>query len=456
MNTVNTVILGLGETGFSCVEYFSQKNIPVIVMDSRENPPKLSELKNRYPSVQVFTGGFVPEVLAQASLLVLSPGISKDDPNIKNYLKKNTKMIGDIELFARELKAPLIAITGSNGKSTVTSLVGEMAKQAGFKVAVGGNLGTPALSLLKQPMDLCVLELSSFQLETTDSLTPAVATILNISPDHMDRYATLEDYFAAKERIYHNCQKIVVNREDTLVRNHLPNHIPFISFGLDEAPAASSAHSSADFPADFLVGSYGLLNGFLTRNKTPLLASSELKLFGRHNIANALAALALAESMNIPIQPCLEVLKTFTGLKHRCEWIRTLNDVPWINDSKGTNVGATQAAIEGLAQDIKGKWVLIAGGIGKNADFSLLKPLVQQYCSAVVLIGEASDELSALFSDSVLCLRANSMKEAVQLAAKTAKPQDGVLLSPACASFDMFKNFEDRGDRFRSEVLALE
>lgn len=439
----NIVIIGLGETGFSCVEYFAQKNIPVTVMDNRENPPKLLEIRERYPETKVYTGSFVPEILAKADILVLSPGLAKDDPSIAKFLRPGVSIVGDIELFAEELqklKVPLVAITGSNGKSTVTTLVGEMANQAGFKTTVGGNLGIPALTLLDKPMDLCVLELSSFQLETTDSLKPTVATILNISPDHMDRYLSLENYFAAKERIYRNCQKIVVNRNDPIVYNALPKGLPCISFGLDPAPDDVS---------------YGLKENLIYRGKTPLLPISELKLFGRHNVANALAALGLAEVVNIPIEICLEVLKKFKGLAHRCEWVRTLREVHWINDSKGTNVGATKAAIEGLTDDISGKWVLIAGGLGKNADFSPLKPLMRTHCRALVLIGEAAEELETLFSDAIPCHRAKSMKEAVMLAARAAKPGDGVLLSPACASFDMFKNFEDRGDAFKAEVLAL-
>lgn len=437
----NIVIIGLGATGLSCVEYFAKKNIPVTVMDNRENPPMLSEMQVRFPKIKVYTGEFPPNILAEAETLVLSPGIAKDDQSIARYLKPGVKILGDIELFARELKAPLVAITGSNGKSTVTTLVGDMANEAGFKTAVGGNLGIPALTLLDKPMDLCVLELSSFQLETTDSLKPTVATILNISPDHMDRYASVEDYFAAKKRIYLNCQKIVANRNDKLVFDALPKGIPSISFGLD--PALDDT-------------SFGVQKNLIYRGQTPLLSISELKLFGRHNIANALAALGLAEAVNIPLESCLETLKKFKGLAHRCEWVRTRGDVHWINDSKGTNVGATKAAIEGLAEDIAGKWILIAGGVAKNADFSPLRSLLQSHCKALVLIGEATEELEALFSDTVLCLRAKSMKEAVELSAKKAKPGDGVLLSPACASFDMFKNFEDRGDIFKAEVLALD
>jgi UDP-N-acetylmuramoylalanine--D-glutamate ligase len=470
----NVVILGLGETGFSCVEYFTHRNIPVTVMDSRENPPKLLETKKHYPEIEIHTGGFVPDILAKTDLLVLSPGIASDDPSIQQHLKNSAEIVGDIELFAQELnklKVPLVAITGSNGKSTVTTLVGEMAKKAGIKVAVGGNLGIPSLTLLKEPMELCVLELSSFQLETTESLHPTVSTILNISPDHMDRYSSVEEYYAAKARIYRKSQKIVVNLDDDFVWNQKPKEIPSIYFSVNSVNSVNEQdgisednkeenkedNSKSDYLNNHhLEGIYKLENNYLVRGKTPLLALKELKLFGRHNIANALAVLALAEAVNIPLEPCIDVLKTFTGLKHRCEWIRTRNEVPWINDSKGTNVGATQAALEGLASDISGKWVLIAGGIGKNADFSVLKPLVLKHCRAVVLIGEASDELEKLFSEGLTCARATSMKDAVSIASKLAKPGDGVLLSPACASFDMFKNFEDRGDVFRKEVLDLQ
>ncbi len=440
----NITIIGLGATGFSCVEFFLKKNMPLTVMDTRENPPKLSELKDRYPEVKIYLGKLLPEILAKTDLLVLSPGIAKDEPSITKFLKPKAEVVGDIELFARELKAPLVAITGSNGKSTVTTLVAEMAREAGLKTALCGNVGIPALTLLGQEYDLCVLELSSFQLETTESLKPAVATILNLSPDHMDRYSSVEDYFAAKERIYRHAQKIVANRDDARVWNHLPKNIPMISFGLNEPIEESS---------------FGLLKKqqeeMIYRGKIPLLALSELKLFGRHNVANALAALALSEAVHIPLEACLAVLKRFAGLKHRCEWVRTIEEVHWINDSKGTNVGATEAAIQGLAQDIRGKWVLIAGGLGKNADFSPLKPLVQQHCRVVVLIGEASHELEKQFSDKVLCLHAKNMKDAVEIAAKTARPGDGVLLSPACASYDMFRNFEERGDVFRAQVMAL-
>jgi len=354
--------------------------------------------------------------------------------------------------------------------------MGAMVKASGYKVGVGGNLGTPVLTLLKNNPELFVLELSSFQLETTYSLKATVATVLNLSPDHMDRYASCEDYYAAKRRIYQNCEQAVINRAEplshpiTLSKGSSKNNFPFfrslnslrsnnsrskvesyfltgpktgiqISFGLD-APAA---------------GHFGLITEkdqcYLAFGKEKLLPVSKLKLFGRHNLANCLAALALGEAIQLPMETRLAVLEKFEGLPHRAEWVRELKGVQWINDSKGTNVGATEAALKGLADDIQGKWILIAGGVGKNADFMPLKSIVQKYCRAVILIGESALVLETILSSVVPCFKATSMEAAVLEASKQALPGDGVLLSPACASFDMFKNYEARGDEFKRAVL---
>lgn len=433
-----TVIIGLGETGFACARFLAQRNIPCVVLDSRSHPPKMDELQKKFPQIPIYTGGFNAAILAKAKTLILSPGISKDLPDFR-VLPPTSEIIGDIELFVRHASAPIVAITGSNGKSTVTTLLGEMAKAAGLKVGVGGNLGIPALDLLDPTQELYILELSSFQLETTYSLHAKVATILNITPDHMDRYETFEQYLTAKLRIFQHCEKIVFNRQDPLVENHLPAQIAKISFGLD-APTE---------------GMYGLWEDHLALGKTPLLSLKALKLFGRHNVANALAALALGASVGLPQSAMLTALKTFKGLPHRCEWVRELADVQWINDSKGTNVGATVSALQGLREDIRGKWILIAGGVAKNADFSPLKAVVAECCRQVILIGEAGSELQTLLQGEVPCVRVNSLSEAVKQAQTLAETGDGVLLSPACASFDMFRNFEDRGEVFKKEVLAL-
>lgn len=440
-HNTDTVIIGLGETGLACVKYFTTQSIPIIVIDSRENPPKLADFKKNYPDIPIFTGGFPKEILAKTKTLVLSPGISQDHPDIIQSLSSHAEIIGDIELLARNISVPVVAITGSNGKSTVTTLLGEMAKSAGIRVGVGGNLGTPVLELLKENPELYILELSSFQLETTCSLKPKAATILNICPDHLDRYSSLEAYKNAKYRIFNNAEKIIVNREDPQIPK---TKSETISFG-------------CDIP---LENQYGLIKNkdseiWLARGQELLLPASELKISGHHNLSNALAALALGESIGLPMASMLSVLKTFPGLPHRAEWVSDYLGVPWINDSKGTNVGATLATLQGLAQNISGKWVLIAGGVGKNADFSPLIPLIQKHCRAVILIGEAAEELYGLLYSVVPCIRATDMSDAVQKAAKSAKPGDGVLLSPVCASYDMFKNFEDRGNAFKIAVKKL-
>lgn len=458
MQLKETLVVGLGISGFSVAQYLQQKNIPFAMIDSRDNPPKLEEFKHAFPNVPIYTGSFFADsfpraALSQAKTIILSPGLAKNDPSLKPYLPPNVNIIGDIELFAQNVKAPVVAITGSNGKSTVTTLVGEMAKQAGLRVGVGGNLGTPALSLLQENYDLYVLELSSFQLETTYSLKPAVSTVLNICLDHMDRYKSLEEYYLAKAQIFNHSEAIVVNRDDAYVFERIikqiPPTVPAISFGLNLPP---EKHFGVSFEGK--KGKEGK-KGMLMQGQTPLLPISELKIVGLHNVANVLAALSLGESIQLPLSAMLTTLKTFAGLPHRGEWVRTRNEVQWINDSKGTNVGATLAAINGLKQTIPGKWVLIVGGIAKNADFTPLKPVVADTCRAVILLGEAKKELNSLLSQVVPCIEVDSMEEAVIKAAEQALPGDGVLLSPACASFDMFDNFEHRGNVFKDCVRAL-
>jgi UDP-N-acetylmuramoylalanine--D-glutamate ligase len=353
------------------------------------------------------------------------------------------KLSGDIDLFARYAKAPIIAITGSNAKSTVTTLVGEMAAAAGKKVAVGGNLGTPALDLLNDAVELYVIELSSFQLETTDQLNAEVATCLNISEDHMDRYADLPAYHLAKHRIFRGAQQVVVNRDDALSRPLVADQLPCWYFGLGKP----------DFKR------FGLLedNGekSLAYQFDALLPVRELKIRGAHNQSNALAALALGHAVGLPFAPMLAALKQFAGLPHRCQWVGERNAVNYYDDSKATNVGAALAAIEGLGADIAGKLLLVAGGDGKGADFSALKAPVGKFCRAVLLLGRDADRLADALGDAAPLIRVNTLEEAVQRAADLAEAGDAVLLSPACASLDMFKNFEERGRLFAQAVEGL-
>ncbi|CAL7960759.1 UDP-N-acetylmuramoyl-L-alanine--D-glutamate ligase [Gammaproteobacteria bacterium] len=433
------VVVGLGKTGLSCVRYLAKQGFKVAVVDSRMSPPGLEELQQNFPEVQVHLGGFDKEILAQADELIVSPGVSKHEPAIAACVQRGIKAIGDIELFARVATAPIIAITGSNGKSTVTSLVGLMTEAAGKKVKVGGNLGVPALDLLNHETELYVLELSSFQLETTYSLEPAAAVVLNISADHMDRYRNLDEYAAAKQHIYSGCQVIIINRDEPLSHANVLLSKKVISFGTD-APTKNN---------------FGIAGNYLVYGTKKLLSIAELKIKGLHNAANALASLALGAAINLPLAAMLQTLREFPGLPHRCQWVANINNVDWYNDSKGTNVGATKSAIEGLGSSSRGKIVLIVGGIGKDADFSELCDVVAKYARAVVLIGKDAFLIEQALLGTSKMLHAISMAEAVAICAHEALPGDAVLLSPAAASFDMFNNFEHRGEVFMAEVKKI-
>lgn len=441
-----SVVVGLGKTGLSCLRFLKmQGRQHVAVTDSRENPPGLDEFKAHYSNVQASFGEFDAKLCLQAQELIINPGISLREPVIAAALKQGIPAIGDIELFARAANAPIIAITGSNGKSTVTTLVGEMAKAAGLNVRVGGNLGLPALDLLDgTTVDLYVVELSSFQLETTYSLRSKVAVILNLSEDHMDRYDSMNDYLIAKQRIYKDCETAVVNRDETAIWESLNlNLSSCVSFGLDEPTA----------------GHFGLrqFDGktFLAQGSNNLLDTAKLKIKGRHQQANALAALALGSVAGIPIAAMLEALQQFEGLSHRCQWIASQDGVDWFNDSKATNVGATLATLEGLGQDISGKLIVIAGGIGKNADFSPLYAPVKKYVRQLILIGKDAAQIAEVLADATAIDYADSMQQAIAKAKQTAKTGDAVVLAPACASFDMFNNFEHRGEVFMAAVKAM-
>jgi UDP-N-acetylmuramoylalanine--D-glutamate ligase len=436
------VIVGLGATGISCARYLAAQGIPFAVTDSRLQPPHLEAFKEAYPTIPLALGKLDTALLNQAVTIVLSPGVSLHEPAIAAEVARGKSVIGDVELFARAVKAPVIAITGTNAKSTVTTLVGLMAQASGFAVQVGGNLGVPALDLLmQQPQaDLFVLELSSFQLETLYSLKPGVATVLNITPDHMDRYKDVADYQQTKHRVYQHCQIAVCNRDDALTDTTAPQKLYFTLATPKEREFGLRQHEGETY---------------LAYENKPLLAVRALPVMGKHYHANALASLAIGYGFGLPMESMLKVLREFKGLPHRCQFVRELNGISWYNDSKGTNVGATQAAIEGLGGDIHGKLILIAGGVGKNADFSPLIPVIEKYVRHVVLMGEAAQTLAGLMEGRLPLSFANSMDEAVSQAATAAQPNDSVLLSPACASYDMFKHFEHRGDVFMGIVGKL-
>ena len=434
-------VIGTGITGLSVARFLTQQQQAFVLVDTRAAPPHIEAVRAEFPSIQIELGELQEETLLHCDEIIVSPGISIETPAIAAAKKAGIPIVGDIELFVRHAKAPIVAITGSNAKSTVTTLVGEMAAKAGIRVAVGGNLGTPALELLADEVELYVMELSSFQLETVSKLNAKAATILNISADHLDRYPNMRAYIVAKLRVYFGAEHIVVNRNDVLTHPPLAAGVKPIYFG-----------GKADF------GSFGLLENdnevWLAKNLTPLMRASELKISGKHNVDNALAALALGNAAEIPMSAMLDTLKEFRGLRHRCEYVATKNGVDFYNDSKGTNIGATLAAIKGLARS-PAHLIVIAGGEGKGQDFTELAPTLRANKCRLVLIGRDAKKIAAAVGDAAEIIFADSMDDAVAKSFALAVPRDAVLLSPACASFDMFKNYEDRGEKFCAAVTAL-
>jgi UDP-N-acetylmuramoylalanine--D-glutamate ligase len=437
-----TVVIGLGMTGLSVARYLQKNKQRFVMMDSRETPPNLDVFKQEFSDVDLYLGDLDEALLCRASEIVISPGLSLRTPVLQTAIQSGVPVVGDIELFARAVTQPVIAITGSNAKSTVTTMVGEMAEACGLSVAVGGNLGVPVLDLVDcHNIDIFVLELSSFQLETTSSLKPIAATILNVSHDHMDRYKSLAEYHQAKQRIYRHAETVVINRQDALTQPPLSKSAKVISFG----------HGSSDMK-NFGFAMQGETACLSYRFKA-LLAVDELPIKGRHNHLNALAALALGTAAGFDMQSMLAALKTYKGLPHRCEYIATINGAIYINDSKATNVGATLAALEGFADEKN--IILLAGGDAKDADFSSLVKAATHNVKLVILIGRDADKLRAVLDDTVSCVKQESLVSAVQCAMQHAEEGDVVLLSPACASFDMFTGFEDRGRQFAHAVREL-
>jgi len=436
------VVVGLGASGLSCARFLARQGLRVAVTDTRAEPPGRAVLEREQPQVTVRAGDLDTDLIRGAATVVLSPGIARTDPRLAAALA-GVEVVGDIELFARHADAPVVAVTGSNGKSTVTTLVGTMFRTAGRDVRVGGNLGPPALDLLGgPPPDAYLLELSSFQLETTYSLNAAVAALLNVSPDHLDRYAGLDEYVAAKARVFLGDGAMVLNAEDPRVAALARPRRRTAWFGLTPDRALD----------------YGLRTGedetpWLHCRGEPVLPVAELGIRGRHNVANALAALAIGDSCGLPRTTMAGVLRGFEGLPHRCRRIASVAGVDWIDDSKGTNVGATCAAIAGM--EGYGALVLIAGGQGKGQDFGPLLGAARGRLRAAVLIGCDAPRIAAVLDGTVSVVTAVDMDAAVAAAAALAAPGDAVLLSPACASFDMFTDYAARGAAFAAAVARL-
>jgi UDP-N-acetylmuramoylalanine--D-glutamate ligase len=479
-----SVVVGLGKTGASCLRYLAKHGVAVTATDSRHEPPGLAEIGHLARTLDIRLGGFDVSLLDGASQVLMSPGVSLDEPIAKQARARGIEIIGDVELFARAVRAPVIGITGTNGKSTVTSLVASMASAAGRRVLAGGNLGKPALDLLDQPLpDLYVLELSSFQLETTSSLDLLAAAVLNVTADHMDRYATVEEYARAKARILARAATVVLNADDPLVldmrgavggaggglaaaagglpkrtaqegapADHgVPNRGPGESSPASRGRAAravtfSTQRADADYT---LVRRAG--QTFLAHHGEPVFDTARMKITGLHNAANALAALALGDAAGLPLPAMLDALEAFAGLPHRSAWVADIAGVRYVDDSKGTNVGATIAAVDGL----KGPLILIAGGDGKGQDFAPLAATFKDKVRHVVLIGRDAPALEQALAGVSTTARAVSMEDAVAAAARAARPGDTVLLSPACSSLDMFRDYGHRGDVFAGVVHAL-
>ena len=437
------LVLGLGETGLSVVRWLLAQGAVVSVADSRENPPNVQVVRTEMPEVAVYLGDFDAEILKTSEFLVVSPGIALSEPAIQAALNVGIPAIGDVELFAqyRPNSAKVIAITGANGKTTVTTLVGEMCKAAGLKTIVAGNIGLPVLdALMMEVPDVYVLELSSFQLETTNSLMVDAATVLNLTEDHMDRYADMSAYAAAKAHIFYHAKCQVLNRDDAWSMIMERPSLKHITFGLS---ADQQAFGVAEINNEI----------WLCEGECQLINAGDMHIKGAHNATNALAALALCRAIGLEYAPLLSVLYEFKGLPHRVEWVAEINDVAYYDDSKGTNVGATCAALSGFPQKV----VLIAGGDGKGQDFSPLQPAVNNNARAVVLIGRDALLIEqALAETDVPIYHAHDMQEAVTIARRVAQANDAVLLSPACASFDMYKNYISRAEAFVAAVKGLE
>ena len=457
------LVLGAGDTGLSVVRWGQRVGARMRLADTRDHPPGLDELQRNHPDVECLAGPWrsarFDAFIGDAELIIASPGVAiagpACDPAIARAIAAGKEIIGDIELFARQQnslngqsgkKPKVIGITGSNGKSTVTAMTGAMCAAAGMRTIVAGNIGLPVLDAMAladrdgEP-DVYAIELSSFQLETTTSLALDSATMLNLSQDHLDRYDSMDSYAAAKRRIFLHARHQVLNREDAASMQMLVPGRPFSSFGTDPAPTATD---------------FGIEYNTLTEGRTALLALAELPVTGLHNAANALAAIALCRAIGADMDRLIDGLRHFKGLPHRVENVGVINGVPFYDDSKGTNVGSTVAALNGMTVPV----ILIAGGEGKEQDFSPLAEPVRRHAKAVVLIGKdarliESAITSARSFSNIPTVHAVSMADAVEKAYTRASPGDAVLLSPACASFDMFRNYKHRGEMFAECVRAL-
>jgi len=434
-----SLVVGMGATGFSIARHLHSRGEAFHVFDTRTAPPMSAQFSECFPESPQHFGDVADGLLSQVNEVCLSPGVSRQEAIVVDALRMGIPVIGDIALFLRCVDKPVIGITGSNGKSTVTTLVGMAAREAGVKVAVGGNIGIPALELLEQDAELYVLELSSFQLESTPNPQLDVACLLNLSPDHMDRYDSVKDYKAAKQCIFKGARHAVFNSDDVQTWPCTPGDMQLHSFGFSASAAVNDR--GIEVKRSLLEGDAVMCDG------DHVVTKSAIRIKGLHNVANAMAAITITDAIGIARTGIVRALAEFSGLPHRCQWVGEYEGVTFINDSKATNVGACVAALDGLSSEFDGI-VLIAGGEGKGADFSALGEVVAEKVGTLVLIGRDADAIARSVSSDIKLITAQDMAEAVSLAAEVATAGELVILSPACASFDMFESFEARGEIF--------
>jgi len=436
-NEAKVLVVGLGETGFSVAKFLHQQGIPFAVIDSRDKPPLNDSLLADYPDTPVFTGGFDEAAFNVATHLIVSPGVSLQEQSIQKALFSGAKLVSDIDLFACCTKKPIVAITGSNGKSTVTTMLGAMGQASGVKTAIGGNLGIPALDLIDDSVELYVIELSSFQLERVSILNARVATVLNISADHLDRHDGIKGYAQEKQKVFSGDGVMVLNADDPIVKEMEIEGRETVYFSIQKNKGFHLQNQQGD--------------NYLMNNELPLMRQQDLPLEGSHNVANALAALAIGSVLGLNVEAMCKALQKFSGLNHRMQRVAKVKGATWVNDSKATNIGACVAALQGY----ENKVILIAGGDAKGADMQELIPAIKANAKSVVLMGKDAGLIEAAINGSVPTYKVESVQHAVQLAATLIEEGDNVLLSPACASIDQYKNYQDRGDKFTAAVMEL-
>lgn len=444
------VIVGLGQTGQSLARYYELQGQPYVIWDTREHPTHYEQFKKAFPNRPLYLGDLPSNALIKSKQLIISPGVPLTHPVIKQAQQEGVKISSDINIFLKSISSQVVGITGSNGKSTVTHLVTEMAKRAGRRAWYAGNVGIPVMDLWQQHApfkqdDIVVLELSSFQLERGDPLPLNISVILNVTPDHLDRYTHFDEYQSAKHQIHQQSKIRLYNRQDTATIPNLSILKHVRSFGLD-APKQR-------YDWGIVANEHG--ERCIAQGTQILMPIHQLKLIGEHNVLNALSALAIGSCLDLPYEAMKDTLARFAGLPHRCQRILYKNNIDWINDSKATNPGSCLAALEGLVPHLNGKIVLILGGVTKEANFNVLTDIVKKHVSNLVLLGLDTTQLWDIFHSIVPCFKVTSMKEAVKRCADLARPGDRVLLAPACASFDLFQHFEDRGEQFVQYVNTL-